>query len=360
MPVSAGIAAGGSLLSGILGGKGAKSAANTQANADMQAATAAQNASSTGQAGLATAVAQGQTGLGEATEAGLGANAGGAVNALSYLSNANSQIQPMYSPYTQAGSTALSQEQQLTGPGGPLTNQFSFNPSNLQNDPGYQFTLQQGQQALQRSAAAQGNLFSGGTLKSLAGYTTGTANQYFNDAYNRALSTFNTNQQQSLNRVGALSNIANLGYGATNAAAGSIGAIGSQAANLSQNAGQFGANFGLSGAQSSANLGLQGASNLVGQALTNRGNVQAAGTIGATNAYTQGLTGATNAFSSTLALSQLANYLYPQGNYGGAGPGGPTPTSGTPYPSYISPTLINSSPGWQSAPSAGIDDSGDW
>lgn len=64
----------------------------------------------------------------------------------------------------------------------------SFKPEDLQNDPGYQFQLSQGEQALGRQQAAKGNYFSGQALKAaqdygqgLAGTTYNAANQRFND-----------------------------------------------------------------------------------------------------------------------------------------------------------------------------------
>jgi len=73
----------------------------------------------------------------------------------------------------------------------PFTGQFSA-PSGT-DDPGFQFAVQQGQDAIQRSAAAKGTLLTGGTLKDLASYTTGAALQDYSGAYSRALNTFGTN-----------------------------------------------------------------------------------------------------------------------------------------------------------------------
>lgn len=73
----------------------------------------------------------------------------------------------------------------------PYTKTFSA-PTGT-DDPGFQFAVQQGQDAIQRSAAAKGTLLTGGTLKDLASYTTGAALQDYAGAYNRALNTFGTN-----------------------------------------------------------------------------------------------------------------------------------------------------------------------
>lgn len=64
-----------------------------------------------------------------------------------------------------------------------------------QNDPGYQFRLNQGNQALNRSAASKGTLLSGGTQKALARYNQDYASNEFQGVYNRALSTYGAQAQ---------------------------------------------------------------------------------------------------------------------------------------------------------------------
>ena len=306
MPISAGISAGGSLLGGVFGSKGSKSAASQQSAAAQKVLQLAQTATQGAQQGVQGATTSGQAGI-----------AGGVTGANQQLTNTANQVQSLYAPYTQAGSQALGSLQQLSSASGPLSQQFSFNPSNLQSDPGYQFTLQQGQQAIDRSAAATGSLNSTGTLKSLANYTTGTANQYFNDAYNRAQSTFNTNRQGTLAQISAQQGIAGLGSAATQGSAGALTNLGSQGANTTYQGGVQGANLGLQGATTSGQFGLQGAQ-IAGNALTNMGNAQAAGTIGAANAWSGALGGGVNAING---------YLNSQ-NYGGMA-GYPTSPSNT-------------------------------
>lgn len=53
------------------------------------------------------------------------------------------------------------------------------------NDEGYQFAKKEGMDGIQNSAAARGGLQSGATLKALADYNSGLANQYYGDAWNR-------------------------------------------------------------------------------------------------------------------------------------------------------------------------------
>ncbi|ANS03860.1 hypothetical protein [uncultured Mediterranean phage uvDeep-CGR2-AD3-C76] len=57
----------------------------------------------------------------------------------------------------------------------------------LEEDPGYQFRLDEGRKAMERSAAARGTLRSGATLKGLMDYGQNTASEEYQKAYNRRL-----------------------------------------------------------------------------------------------------------------------------------------------------------------------------
>lgn len=102
-----------------------------------------------------------------------------------------------WNPYQQAGSAALGQLQDPS-----LLK--SFGASDFQQDPGYQFRLQQGQQALDRSAASHGGLFSGAQMKASQGFGQDMASQEYQNAYNR----FNNDQSNRFNRLSSLT-----GYG---------------------------------------------------------------------------------------------------------------------------------------------------
>lgn len=92
---------------------------------------------------------------------------------------------------------------------GSLVTPFSgLSASEFQQSPGFQFALQQAMNAVQHSAAARGTLLTGGTLKALQGYATGLANQDYQNAFQRALQTHQTQYND-------LYNLANLGLGAT-------------------------------------------------------------------------------------------------------------------------------------------------
>lgn len=72
-----------------------------------------------------------------------------------------------------------------------------FNPSDLTQTPGYQFRLQEGNKALERSLAARGMSESGAAMKAAQEYGQGLAEQTYNDAYNQWLQQ----QQQRYNML---------------------------------------------------------------------------------------------------------------------------------------------------------------
>lgn len=115
-------------------------------------------------------------------------------------------------PAYEAGDAARNRLLELLGLGpnpgiqgfGSLNKQFNFSPADLQNEPGYQFQLQQGQNALDRRAAAGGSFFSGAGLQAAANFNQDLAGTSYNNAYNRALNTFQTNRANTLNPLQAL------------------------------------------------------------------------------------------------------------------------------------------------------------
>lgn len=60
-------------------------------------------------------------------------------------------------------------------------------------DPGYQFRLKQGQQALENSASARGTLRGGAHLQALTGFAQGLASEEYGKAYARARDVYDAN-----------------------------------------------------------------------------------------------------------------------------------------------------------------------
>lgn len=140
-----------------------------------------------------------------ATKDAANTQANAAQNATNVQEQEFNQIQANNAPWMQAGQTALSGMQGMTA------NPQTFTQADLTNglSPSYNFELAQGNQAIQRSAAANGGLQTGGTMKAMAQYTQGMASTGYQQAYNNFMNNQNT-------QFGRLATIAGYGSGATN------------------------------------------------------------------------------------------------------------------------------------------------
>lgn len=136
----------------------------------------------------------------------------GNANALAEQGREFDVTQENQRPYREVGQVAL----------GKLAteNDVPLDSSQVQLDPGYQFGLQQGQQAIDRKTAAAGGRISGAALKAAAQYGTDYATTGYGAAYSRA----NQARTDRLNRLAAL---AGIGQTATQ----NVGAAGANAAN---------------------------------------------------------------------------------------------------------------------------------
>lgn len=149
----------------------------------------------------------------------------GAKSAAETQADAAREAQALYEPFRAAGTKSVGQLSDLLAPGGELTKPWekSFagpTADTLKLDPGYQFRLDEGQKALERSAAARGGLTSGGTIKATERYAQGLASQEYQNAYNRALieyqqayGEFQTNQENTYRRLMGLTEIGVRGAG---------------------------------------------------------------------------------------------------------------------------------------------------
>jgi hypothetical protein len=145
--------------------------------------------------------------------------------------------------------------------GGPAAGDFNrdFTMADFHADPGLEFRAEQGQRALQASAAARGGLLSGATLKAIQDFGQKSASQEFGAAYDR----FNADRDRRYNRLATVAGIGQTATRDTNA----------------------------SGITTAGRVG----ENLIGG-----GNASAAGTIGGANA----ITGAGNTLASLYYLNR--------------------------------------------------------
>jgi len=135
-------------------------------------------------------------------------------------------------PWRAAGTKAL----------GDLANpdfQRDFKMEDYQADPGYQFRMEEGAKAVERSAAARGGLNSGATLKALSRYGQDFATNEYQNAYSR----FNSDRDRRFNRLSSLA-----GVGQT-----AVGQMGQAASQYGQSVGSN--QIGLGNAIGAANIG---------------------------------------------------------------------------------------------------------
>ena len=180
-------------------------------------------------------------------------------------------------PYREAGYNALANLQSTAG---NVPAAFKFGAGDYQADPGYAFRLAEGQKALDRQAAARGGLISGGALRAAQRFGQEMGSQEFGNAYNRALTGYNTEvarENQLYNRQAALAG------------------IGQTATNL---VGQAGQNYATN----------------VGNLMTSAGAANAAGQVGMANALTGGLGTYLNYTQGNALLNALQNR---RSTYGG-------------------------------------------
>ena len=156
------------------------------------------------------------------------------------------------------------------------------------NSPQYQFLLKQGQQALDRSAAARGMGYSGAQMKAAQQYGQDLASQQYDNEYNRAAKEYFNKYDQARGQFGDYYNrLAGIAQGGQQTAQ-SLGGMG----------GQYGQNAG--GTLGSLSTQLQ---NNIGQL----GNARASGYIGQANAITGGLQNITD------NMFRAASLFYPKG-----------------------------------------------
>jgi hypothetical protein len=183
--IGAGITAGSSLIGGAIAGNAAKNAAQTQAESATEANRILQQQYDQSRADLTPYREAGYKALGQTQD----------------LVN-----QPIgFDPYQATPTLDPSQyafdpnqyqfntdQYRFTAPNQALDPaQYKFAPTSgqqvLNDDPGYQFRLQEGMKALQATQAAKGGLLSGGAVKGALKYGQGLASQEYASAYNRAL-----------------------------------------------------------------------------------------------------------------------------------------------------------------------------
>lgn len=104
-------------------------------------------------------------------------------------------------PWRVAGGNALTRLTAGTGDGGEYMRNFGM--PDFQADPGYQFRLAEGQRGMNNSLASRGMALSGAALKAASSYNQNMASQEFGNAFGR----FNANRDAGYNKLASLAGI---------------------------------------------------------------------------------------------------------------------------------------------------------
>ena len=144
-------------------------------------------------------------------------------------------------PFRQSGLTAQNELMQYLGIGGDknapgygsLAKSFDelYGGDKFQQDPSYQFRVDEGIKAVNRSAAARGMLESGATLKGLTRFGQREGSQEYQNAFNRF-------QVERAARLNPLQSLMGSGQSASNVMTGNVGQAGQNEMANAYNAGQ--------------------------------------------------------------------------------------------------------------------------
>ena len=204
-------------------------------------------------------------------------------------------------PFRQGGITAQDQIMQLLGIGGDKTAAGygsmakAFGTDQFQQDPGYAFRQAEGMKALERSAAARGNLLSGSTMKGIQRFGQDLASQEYQNAFNRF-------QVERSARLNPLQSLMGSGQSATNVMTGAAGQMGQNEASNLYNAGQARAS-GYVGQANALNQALGGITNYMVQAPINKAM---------TDYYTRAPAGSVGAAPAGIAPPQFNPFSVPR------------------------------------------------
>lgn len=216
--IAAGVGAAGAIGGAALSSSAAKSAANTQAAAQQQATQFQKDALQQTRVDNAPWMYAGQTALYQLMD-GLGLSR--PQNPIFYDPNSG----PIGSAYAQGSNQNAMGDQFQTGgianaPAGQTSNATSAwggqmtQGAGFQQTPGYQFQVQQANDAVQNRMAALGMAGSGDAMKALATTTNGLASQEYGNYLNRLASMAGMGQTQTTNNnaaaMGAAGNMSNI------------------------------------------------------------------------------------------------------------------------------------------------------
>ena len=208
-------------------------------------------------------------------------------------------------PVMDVGLKNLRYFDQIAGQGGPQlqglqdykANQFNFDPSQIANNPSYQFNLNQGLGALDRIAAKNRNLGSGNRMTAATDFAQGLASNELQNEYGRQMQTFQTNEGNRFNQINhGNQNIAARFDASTNDFNGRLSRI-AGLAGMGQSGAQQQSNMTQSFGNTLSNIAMQSGANQA-NTLNNIGQARASGFLGQANAMNNMWNTAATAFGA--------------------------------------------------------------
>ena len=142
-----------------------------------------------------------------------------------------------FAPWRDIGEQALNDLWSGVQSGEFLPEKFDPSQINLQQDPGYQFRMDQGVEALDKSAAARGRLLSGAQQKALTDYGQGMGSQEYSNAYARYSDQYAKEADRRAQQYNMLSGLSAGGQSSAAGQAQSTSQLASSSGNILSNLG---------------------------------------------------------------------------------------------------------------------------
>ena len=275
------IGAGGSILGGLFGKNGAKSAAKTQAEAAERAGQHVEDVTREVNPQIGVAADQAATGVRQVAD-----------EAASGVTDATTRANERLNPYADLGTQAVNAL-------ALRLSEFDRTPTmeDLEIDPGFAFRLEEGEKALARSGAVRGNALGGSALKSLARYSQGVASDEYQKAFDRYRTSVN-------DRFERLTGVADRGQAAATTQ-GNRDVSGAEfAGTVRTGAAEYAGNAGMHAADTMTANTIN-AARVRGEYSTSGANATAAGQVAGANAWANGISGAGGSIMNALILRNL-------------------------------------------------------
>lgn len=173
-----------------------------------------------------------------------------------------------FAPWRDVGQQALDRIWSGVQSGEFVPEQFDASKVDVTQDPGYQFRMEQGVEALDKSAAARGRLLSGAQQKALTQYGQDVGSQEYANAYSRYANEYAQEANRRATKYNILSGLSGQGQASAAQQAGATSQLAQTSGNILSNIGNAQAQS--SYAQGQARAGAyQGTAQSVNQAAQN-------------------------------------------------------------------------------------------